>query len=89
MASEAWLRRFALQIGAQLPDDPKDARKVLDYVEELFNGFMMPRSGPEMRQDAVLRLNRPATLARSSNRSPGIPLASPSSNHMLVSPGTD
>jgi len=35
MASEAWLKRQALQISAQLPDDPNDASRVLRLAQEI------------------------------------------------------
>jgi hypothetical protein len=34
------LRRQAVQIGGQLPENPDDARKVIAYMIELIDGFM-------------------------------------------------
>lgn len=53
MASEAWLKRQALNIVAQLPEEPEDALAVLAYAVELVSGFMKPRKVPEKRQGAV------------------------------------
>lgn len=89
MASEAWLRRFALHIGAQLPENPKDARKVLEYVTELMDGFITARSGPERDQGAVFPLRRSSTAESPSTSSTGIPRVSPSQSHIGVKPGTD
>ena len=89
MASEAWLRRCALHIGAQLPENQQDARKVLSYARELVEGFMMPRHAPEGPQDTLLSFNRPSEATSPSTSSTGIPRESPSQSHMGVKPGTD
>jgi hypothetical protein len=46
MASEAWLKRQALSICAQLPENSDDALKVLAYSVEIVNKFMMPGKVP-------------------------------------------
>lgn len=43
----AWLRRLAVQLVAQLPDEPADARFVIQEVGRLFNGFVMIEPLPE------------------------------------------
>jgi hypothetical protein len=37
---DVWLRRQALQIACQLPENEADALKVLEYARELVSGFM-------------------------------------------------
>ncbi len=39
-----WRRRHAIQIAAQLPENPDDALAVLDYARQLVEGFL--RDGP-------------------------------------------
>jgi hypothetical protein len=41
--SEAWRKRHALQIAAQLPDNVFDAEAILDYARELLDSFMRDR----------------------------------------------
>ncbi len=62
--SEAWLRRQAIQIACQLPDDPVQALKVLAYASELVNGFLAadqadsrPNGGssPNLRAISILK----------------------------------
>jgi len=43
---EMRLRRLALQIAAQLPEDLGDARIVLAYTREFLEGFLVPRGLP-------------------------------------------
>lgn len=38
----AWLRRHAIQMAAQLPEDPADARRVLDLMRDLLEKFIAP-----------------------------------------------
>lgn len=38
----AWLRRQAVQLAAQLPEDPADARRVLDLARDVLDKFMAP-----------------------------------------------
>ncbi len=33
-------RRLAIQLAAQLPDDPEEARTVLDHTRTLLDGFL-------------------------------------------------
>lgn len=42
--NELHLRRLAIQIVAQLPENRKDALRVLALSENLVDGFMCPRS---------------------------------------------
>lgn len=39
---EAWLRRQAVQIAAQLPEDPEDAIAVLELTKSLVETFLKP-----------------------------------------------
>lgn len=38
-SKEGFIKRSALQIAAQLPEDPKDAKKVIDLVLEILSNF--------------------------------------------------
>lgn len=78
MASDpkGWHRRLALQIASQLPDEPEDARAVLQIVEQLVNFCFVddpppPKGGGDQ---AVLRFpgGGPATPRRRAS-SKGIP----------------
>lgn len=53
---EGWLRRHAVQIVAQLPEDPKDAIAVLELAKSLVEGFLMgdqPATAPDRLGDVV------------------------------------
>ena len=41
---DMWRRRHAVQIAAQLPDDPQDAIAVLDHAKSLVEKFLAPRA---------------------------------------------
>ena len=41
---EGWLRRQAVQITAQLPENPGDALRVLDLSKELVRKFLVDQS---------------------------------------------
>lgn len=47
-----WHRRLAIQIAAQLPDEPDDALEVLAYAEELVERFI--RRDVKLVQEAVV-----------------------------------
>jgi len=52
-ATDRWLRREAIQIVAQLPDDESQALMVLEYARQLVVGFLaehQPQAG--RREDA-------------------------------------
>jgi len=40
LVDEAHLKRMAIQLAAQLPEDPTDARQVLEYVRILIEEFL-------------------------------------------------
>jgi hypothetical protein len=40
---EHWRRRQALQVAAQLPDDPEEALTVLRHTQTLVRSFLAPR----------------------------------------------
>jgi hypothetical protein len=42
-----WHKRHALQLAAQLPDDPDDALLVLQYARQLVEGFLVERHTQE------------------------------------------
>jgi hypothetical protein len=56
--TEAWRKRHALQIAAQLPENQEDAEAVLNYTRELLIGFMKERSAE--RDQRALRTFRAA-----------------------------
>ena len=41
MPDERWCKRQAINIAAQLPDDPEDAKRVLHYAGELVGSFLI------------------------------------------------
>lgn len=52
MAQRNWHRRHAIQIVAQLPENPKDALQVLELARQLVEGFLcadQPRKPTEVR----------------------------------------
>jgi hypothetical protein len=53
---EAWQRRHAVQIAAQLPDNPEDAIRVLEYARELVRDFLSPQRSDEERGQTVIAL---------------------------------
>lgn len=46
LAEEMWLKRQAIQIAAQLPEDQAKALAVLDYARTLVVDFMVPGTTP-------------------------------------------
>ena len=60
LMDEAGLRRHAIQIAAQLPDNPEDARRVLRYTRELVDRFLDPKP---LSLPRVVALGRPETAA--------------------------
>lgn len=62
--SEEWLRRQAVQITAQLPDNPDDALQVLELAKTLVNDFLRPQEARERFPEGVLAF--PASAASSS-----------------------
>lgn len=38
-SKEGFIKRSALQIASQLPEDPKDAKRVIDLVQDLLLNF--------------------------------------------------
>lgn len=50
LADEAQLKRMAIQLAAQLPEDPNEARQVLEYVRVLIEEFLAAdiRQGPSL-----------------------------------------
>jgi hypothetical protein len=54
-----WLRRLALGLSAQLPDNAEDAKAVLDCVRDLVENFLYPHAAATVMvadgdQDRVL-----------------------------------
>ena len=54
MTGSAWQRRQAIQIAAQLPEDAKDALKVLELAQELVIGFLIKEGNYEPRPEPAL-----------------------------------
>lgn len=75
--SDAWRRRHAMALAAQLPEAHEDAVAVLKLMEELIAGFM--NGSQEPRRGLVVALptdcgNSPSRLARSSGKASVRPL---------------
>ncbi len=52
MPHKNWQRRHAIQIVAQLPDNPRDAIQVLELAKQLVEGFLVgdqPRRPTEVK----------------------------------------
>lgn len=49
MVGEAILRRYAVNLAAQLPENVEDAAKVLTYCQEILRSFLTIRQ-PEVEQ---------------------------------------
>lgn len=62
--SEDWLRRQAVQITAQLPENPDDAIRVLDLAKSLVDGFLRPQEALSRLAGEVLPF--PASASSSS-----------------------
>jgi hypothetical protein len=88
MPDDAWLRRHAVMIASQLPEDPDVAEKVLRLTLELLEAFIRPRNRLEMAQDRALRLVGCSGPSRSSASSRDSLAGSPNHSQSVVSPGT-
>lgn len=55
---DAWLRRQALQIGSQLPENPADARVVLNHMMELVDTFLDKPTAAKSRKFGVVQGER-------------------------------
>lgn len=80
MSEGDWRRRQAVQIAAQLPDDPKDALAVLALARELVEGFLTPPAAFVADQGRVSVLpfraggpKAPSFLANSTGSAAGFP----------------
>ena len=62
----AWHRRQALGLAAQLPDDPHDARVVLEYCLELVDNFLGPHAALGDGKNQRILTFAPPSVARSS-----------------------
>ena len=47
LAEEMWLKRQAIQIASQLPEDQAKALAVLEYARKLVVDFMAPEPTPD------------------------------------------
>lgn len=79
---EPWLRRHAVQIAAQLPEDRDEALAVLQYCRDLVVTFLTPATGSYPQDDSadharVIRLRAsgtsPSLRASSNGRPSGLP----------------
>lgn len=52
--SDAWLRRQAVQIVAQLPPNPDDALRVLEFAREFVRDFLMVVEPPADQEARVV-----------------------------------
>jgi len=62
------LRRFALDLARQLPDDPEDARKVLLYCQMLLIDFINPGGQQKNYADRVVTFRGTGTASSLANR---------------------
>lgn len=74
-----WHRRLALQLAAQLPDDPDDARKIVEYLKEILEFLNSPDrpEPPDGGGQGVLRFPGGANAPSDRARSTGSPSALP------------
>lgn len=73
-SSDGFIKRSALQIAAQLPEDANDAKKVIELVQEILLNFNRPaaaRKGPAKAKEAgrVTPLFAPGKANPKSRRS--------------------
>lgn len=67
--NDALLRRFAVQLAAQLPEEPADAAKVLEYCQEILYGFLaVPAAVPAQGERVTLLREVGGSTAASSLR---------------------
>lgn len=71
-SADAWMRRHAVAIVAQLPESPAEATRILEYALELIDTFMSGRAAGELPQrvrksQAVLELLESADSAASAS----------------------
>lgn len=67
MTGEAVLRRFAVNLAAQLPENAEDAAKVLAYCQEILITFLTIRQPEGNQAERVVEMRAPS--AASSLRS--------------------
>ncbi len=75
--SDAWRRRHALALAAQLPEQHEDAKAVIRLMQDLIDGFLneqqAPRPVQEVQRGRLLALpldcdNSPSRLAKSNGK---------------------
>jgi hypothetical protein len=76
--SSGWIRRQALNIASQLPEEADSAREIIALVQRLIDFFDVPDPPPDTPGDqAVLRFpggpNSPRRRASSTGRPSGLP----------------
>jgi hypothetical protein len=60
---ERWLKRQAIHIAAQLPEDSRDAHEVLRFAEQLVGVFLdAPKDAPGCPKPVVLKFEKPPRL---------------------------
>jgi len=64
--NESWQRRHAIQIAAQLPEDTRDALRVLELARELVESFLGDGQ-PRARAEVVAFPASASALAASAN----------------------
>ena len=65
--NDNWRRRHAIQIAAQLPEDSKDALRVLELARELVEGFLQNSQRAALAE--VVDFTGAATALRASANS--------------------
>lgn len=65
MQDGGWLKRQAIQITAQLPENTDDALAVLEHARALVEGFLSDQPALERERPVVAVLSFPAASASS------------------------
>lgn len=60
MIGEAILRRYAVNLAAQLPENVEDAAMVLKYCEEILRDFLTIRQPEGDRAERVVEMRPPS-----------------------------
>lgn len=71
--NDGWRKRLAVQLAAQLPERPEDARAVIEYLSEILRDFISrPREagGPKVIEMDQIAASRRASSTGNPDGSP-------------------
>lgn len=69
--NDGWRKRLAVQLAAQLPEKPEDARVVIEYLSEILRDFIAkPRPGLRLVEADQIA---PSLRANSTGKPEGSP----------------